>query len=183
MIRLLAAVALTLLTTVHVWAADVRVYIFKGHVGELTSLGLRPLSSQIGNIDKRVKVTLHGWANGHVVNTVAADIRRLPASTRIVLVGYSVGAGAATWIAAGLPHRKIELVVAYDPSWMQTFPAVGPNVARALLYRNRCAPIWGRGVILGPQVETTEVCSLHLAVASNQSLHARTIAAVKRVLQ
>jgi hypothetical protein len=100
-----------------------------------------------------------------------------------VLVGYSVGAGAATWIAAGMPQRRVELVTAYDPSVWQTFPAVGPNVARALLYHNRCAPIWGRGVILGPQVETTEVCSLHLAVASNQSLHARTIAAVRRVLK
>lgn len=158
--------------------AKPRIYVLYGQGGAATSLGMVALADRLKAHGTVIK---HGWDWGHGPATIAADIRRQPATTKIVLVTFSVWAGGSMIMAAGIPNRKIDLVVAYDPTRLQSFPAAPSNIKRVLLYHNRCAAIWGGGVIRGPQVETTTVCSLHLAVDFNESLHAKTIAAVRRI--
>jgi hypothetical protein len=123
---------------------------------------------------------VHEWKNH---KDVLKDITQLPLDTPIVLIGYSAGANATTWISNKMHGRKIDLIVAYDPSELMDLEAAGKNVVRVLLYHNNSIEPWGHGRIRGPQVETTETRNSHLSVGSSKWLHKKTRAAVSRVLE
>lgn len=161
-------------------STKVRAYVLYGQGAAKTSIGMVLLAGQLRKLDPRLSVTQHNWKD---YGTVVADIRRLPAQTPVVVVGYSLGANATTWISNAVPFRAIKLVVAYDPSiWSLVLPA-GPNIERALLYHNNGPDPWGHARIFGLQVETTETLMPHLAVDFSNKLHSKTLDAVRRVLK
>ncbi len=157
-------------------AEAARVYVIMGQGGSLTSGGMRGLAARIAQIPG-MRVSVHKWK---YPNVIVNDIRRLPRNERVVLVGYSLGANATTWISNGV-RRPIELAVAYDPSIFSYILPAPPNVKRFLLYHNNGRSGFGHARIVGPQVETVEISEGHLAVDYDQRLHARTIAAVRAV--
>jgi dienelactone hydrolase len=173
MTRLLAALAIVLALSTEAPAA--RIYVMYGQGGIVTSPGMLDLAGRLRKLGNTV--TTHNWDD---YNRIAADIRKLPASTPVVLVGFSLGAGSTTRVALGV-KRKIALAVAYDPSIWDRFPAAGKNIDRLLLYRNGGPDLWGHARIIGKQVETTEVFSFHLAVQFDERLHRKTIAAIRRL--
>jgi dienelactone hydrolase len=173
MTRLLAALAIVLALSTEAQAA--RVYVMYGQGGIVTSPGMLDLAGRLRKLGNTVST--HNWDD---YNRIAADIRRLPATTPVVLVGFSLGAGSTTRVASGV-KRKIALAVAYDPSIWDRFPAAGKNIQRLLLYRNGGPDLWGHARITGKQVETTEVFSFHLAVQFDERLHRKTIAAIRRL--
>jgi hypothetical protein len=159
---------------------QVRVFVMYGQGSVLTSPGMNVLTNQLKGVDKRLVVTLHNWDDyGDIVRA----IRKLPANVPVIVIGYSLGANATTWVSNYVPNRPIELIVAYDPSILTKVSPAGKNVKRALLYHNNSFDPWGHARIPGPKVETTETYMPHLAVSLSQSLHNRTIDAVKRVLK
>jgi pimeloyl-ACP methyl ester carboxylesterase len=160
-------------------AEAARVYVIYGQGGAITSLGMVALASRLEKIPG-LTVSTHPWEYPGVI---VSDIRALPKDEPVILIGYSLGAGMTTYIAAKVPRRKIALAVAYDPSvWAPPLPA-GPNVQRLLLYKNEGHNIYGRASISGRQVETTRINEGHMMVPFDQALHTRTIAAVRRVLR
>jgi dienelactone hydrolase len=173
MTRLLAALVIVLALSTEATAA--RVYVMYGQGGIVTSPGMLDLAGRLRKLGNTVST--HNWDD---YNRIAADIRRLPATTPVVLVGFSLGAGSTTRVASGV-KRKIALAVAYDPSIWDRFPAAGKNIDRLLLYRNGGPDLWGHARITGKQVETTEVFSFHLAVQFDERLHRKTIAAIRRL--
>jgi pimeloyl-ACP methyl ester carboxylesterase len=155
--------------------AKPRIYVLYGQGGAATSLGMVALADRL---KAHGTVTRHNWND---YSAVAASIRKLPADTPVVLVGFSLGAGVTTWISNALPKRRIALIVAYDPSIWQPIQPARANVARLLLYRNVCPDLWGHATIAGKMVETTNVCTLHLVVPLDERLHRKTIAAIRRL--
>ncbi len=155
-------------------AQAARVYVIMGQGGSLTSGGMRSLATRIAQIPG-MRVTTHKWK---YPNVIVNDIRRLPANERIILVGYSLGANATTWIASGV-RRPIALAVAYDPSIYSYILPAPHNVKRFMLYHNNGRSKLGHARI--PGAETTEINEGHLAVDYDRRLHARTIAAIRAV--
>jgi hypothetical protein len=159
--------------------SSARVYVIFGQGGALTSSGMTQLAARLSEI-RGLTVSSHDWFKGP--NTIVNSIRQLPTDEPVILIGYSLGANATTWISNALPNRKIALAIAYDPSiHSKVLPADG-NVRRMLLYHNNSFSLWGHARIPGPQVETTEINEGHLSVDSDQQLHARTLEAVLEVL-
>jgi hypothetical protein len=101
---------------------------------------------------------------------------------KIVICGYSGGGSRASWIANWLKHKRIDLLVTYDPSPAGQMRVIGENVLKAINYHNQKPGMWwpgvgalGGGVLLGPHVETVEVAQNHMWVQSNETLHVRTL--------
>jgi dienelactone hydrolase len=177
-VRLLAA-AVAIMLCGEVEAKPARVFVFYGQGGIATSPGMLLLANRIKKLDRESVVTTHNW---HDYGRAVAAIRKLPPDVPVVLIGYSLGAGVTTYISNSVPKRRIDLIVAYDPSIWQTQQRAGPNVKRLLLYRNGGFDLWGHARIPGAMVETTQVTMFHLAVQFNKRLHAKTLAAVRKVI-
>jgi len=159
--------------------ASARVYVIYGQGGALTSSGMTQLAARLSEI-RGLTVSSHDWFNGP--NVIVNNIRQLPTDEPVILIGYSLGANATTWISNALPNREIALAVAYDPSIHSKVSPADGNVRRMLLYHNNSFSLWGHALIPGPQVETIEINEGHLSVDSDQQLHARTLEAVLEVL-
>ncbi len=174
MIRV-AAVLLALLFAAPAEAA--RVYVIYGQGGALTSMGMKRLASRLAQLPG-LTVSSHDWKHpGVIVNS----IRRLPKGEPVILIGYSLGANATTWISNAIPRREIALAVAYDPSIYSKILPAGRNVRKLILYHNNGRSVLGHARIPGPQVETFEINQGHLSVDFNRQLHANTIGAIYRV--
>lgn len=158
----------------------VRTYVLYGQGGRFMARGIIDLANDLEKMDPRLQVSVHEWKDS---KDVVKDIKQLPADTPVILIGYSLGANATTWISNDVPSRTIDLIVAYDPSELMKIEPAGRNVKRVLLYHNTSYEPWGHGRIRGPQVETTETKNSHLMVASSKWLHRKTRNAVTRVLE
>ncbi len=168
----IAVVLLALLFAAPAEAA--RVYVIMGQGGSLTSGGMRSLAGRIVQIPG-MRVSVHKWK---YPNVIVHDISRLPAREKVILVGYSLGANATTWISNGV-RRPIDLAVAYDPSVYSYILPAPRNVKRFMLYHNNGRSKLGHARI--PGAETVEINEGHLAVDYDQRLHARTLAAIRAV--
>lgn len=155
-----------------------RAYVLLGQGSVVTSAGMIPLASDVRKLG--VITTIHNW---NAYGDVVASIRKLTTGTPVVIIGYSLGANATTWISNAVGKRKIALIVAYDPSiWSAVRPA-GSNVNRLLLYRNGGPSPWGHARIPGSMVETTETLMPHLAVPFSARLHELTLKAVAKLVR
>ncbi len=158
--------------------ADTRVYVIYGQGGTLTSMGMRSLAARLAKMPG-LTVTTHSWK---YPNVIVNDIRRMPHDEKVILIGYSLGANATTWISNAV-RRSVALVVAYDPSIYSYVQSAGGNVRRLLLYHNNGYSRFGHARIPGKQVETIEINEGHLQVDFDQRLHAITIAAVRKAMR
>ena len=113
----------------------------------------------------------------------ADDIVKTSAGSAVAVVGYSGGGSRATWLA-DLPSKpKVDLMILYDPSPSWQMKPIGDNVKRAITFHNT-APMFGNlggGVLVGHQVETIDIAEEHMLVQVVQTLHARTVAEIKKL--
>lgn len=157
------------------------IYVIYGQGGIFTSGGMSQLASRIKQKWPRAVVTTHNFKTGIV--EIVPDIQKLPKDTSIGLIGYSLGACDVTMIANRVAPRTIDLAVCYDPSIMGVVEQPGANVKRLLLYHNSGNPdVVGHAIFEGPMVERTEISEPHLAVDNDETLHAKTMAAIGRVM-
>src|SRR4249919_3097999 len=130
-IQAIAIALLCLLGKAEAAPANVRAYVLYGQGGDLMSRGMRELAADLEKMDSRLQISVHEWKNH---NEVEKDIAKVSADTPIVLIGYSLGANATTWISNAVAPRAIDLIVAYDPTVLMKVESAGSNVRRLLLY-------------------------------------------------
>ena len=128
-------------------------------------------------------MSTNSWtAQGDVARRIAA----LDPSDKVVLIGYSGGGFAITQVAEeldGKEPRRIDLLIAYDPSPTWSMKTLGKNVAKAICYCNSRPLMLGLGgaQLQGQSVETVPISEQHLAVQFDESLHKRTIAEIEKL--
>ena len=129
------------------------------------------------------EVSTYSWTSS---DEVARRIAALEPGDKAVLIGYSGGGFAITQIAEelnGNPPRRIDLLIAYDPSPTWSMKSLGKNVAKAICYCNSRPLMLGLGgaQLRGQAVETVPISEQHLAVQFDESLHKRTIAEIEKL--
>ncbi len=153
---------------------------FAGADGYMDSSGLLLLARRIAWIPS-TWVETYNWADWV---TAANRIWALPSEdTRVVVIGYSGGGSRATWLANSILHKRIDLLVTYDPSpaWqMQNLP---PNVKKAITYQNERRFFFrlGGGELTGPNVQRFQITEPHLAVQFDERLHQITLQAIEEI--
>lgn len=152
-----------------------------GQGGIVTSYGMYLLAQRIQKQWPSATVTCHSWDNPSVIAAAACAWEHDHAESRIIFIGYSLGANCVTWAAAtaGVP---IDLAVCYDPSILSIVTNPTYNVKRLLLYHNNDIEPEGHAVFTGHMVETTQISMFHLAICYSAMLHQKTMDAIKLVL-
>lgn len=180
-----AVVAITLVTCPVVRAAKdgAHVYLLRGIFN--VSVGLDDLAAKLEKLGIPASVYGHGEAD-EVVATATRDYRSGGLST-IVLIGHSLGAGAAMTVAheldgAGVP---VSLLISLDPVFPNT---VAANVRRAVNYY-----VPGTGVEVGREagfrgdLKNIDVGNEpdmgHMAVQAAESMHKRMIDMVRAAVR
>ncbi len=148
-----------------------------GPDGYADSRGMIDLAARLRQF---ARVETYPWSDEMIA---AQHIRALPADQVVIVIGYSGGGSRATWLAGQIYPRKINLLVAYDPSpWWQMTP-LRDNVEKAICYHNQAPLMFGLGgaYLSGhpEHIENVEIAEQHLAVDYDESLHQKTIEAVK----
>ena len=162
-----------------------RVFIFYGQGGWIVSGGMYNLGLRLRGLG--YSVSFHG---AQEYAKVANAIDNTPDDIPCAGLGFSLGGNALAWMAQRVLRktRKINLLVAYDPT--KNGPPLSEfelddHVLRAISYKQVgwffTSFAFGRGVLVGPQVEVVETRNEHLLVQYDESLHRRTIAALDRM--
>ena len=155
-----------------------------GWDGYVTSAGMLGLASQIRAAGFPVTTwTWNNWEDAY--KQVCIDGYK----GKVAVIGYSGGGSRATWLANGVDEPRIDLMVGYDPSPRWQMRQIGGNVKKAICYYNTNPMMpspygmlgggWFSGI---DDITTVYISEQHLLVQADQSLHAKTIAAVKKCL-
>jgi pimeloyl-ACP methyl ester carboxylesterase len=166
-----------------------------GADGTVTSAGMFHLASMLRALPDTT-VTTYNWNNWpDAYRAILAN----QGKAKIVVIGYSGGGSRATWLA-NMPSRpQIDLMVHYDPSPRWQMKPIGTNVKKALCYHNTQPLMWVPGigslgggelvasaaatdVLATPAIETVDIAEQHFLVQVDQSLHQRTVDAVRSLL-
>jgi len=160
-----------------------RVYCIYGQGGIILSGGFYLFSERLKNDFEGYDVKRFAPGDWQFI---VDDIEIRPRDEKIALIGYSLGANTTAWIAREIT-RTIDLIVAYDPTIngppLASYP-LGPHVKRAISYRQTgwlvTSLFFGRGVLVGPQVEVVNIVQDHVYVQFSQRLHRKTIKALEQ---
>jgi hypothetical protein len=162
----------------------VQVYLLLGGLfgsdGYFTSAGMFQLARMLGGLPDTT-VTTYTW------NRWPEAYRAILAQegkAKIVVIGYSGGGSRATWLANAPSRPRIDLMVSYDPSPTWQMEPIGTNVKEALCYHNTEPGMGGLGGGRligrnGVSIDTVNVAEQHMLVQVDQSLHRRTVEAVR----
>lgn len=119
--------------------------------GPLPAIGLAELVAELKFLpDVEVRTYLHQeWPS------LVEDIDRLPAGTRTVVVGYSLGANSSVFVAN--KSKYIDVIIALQPSMLSWNPSVTGRVGRMIeIYNpNPWMTFGGMGSkkLIGPNIE------------------------------
>lgn len=109
------------------------VHLLRGQGGVYTSAGVDAMGKKIQAMAPSASVKTWNW--GDWQNTLR-DLRFHKGDAVRVVIGYSLGANAATWIEAAGPELQIDLLVALDPTVWSTMQPIHKNVKKVLLFKN-----------------------------------------------
>jgi len=168
-----------------------------GTDGTVTSAGMFHLANMLRELPDTT-VTTYNW------NSWPDAYRAIltnQGKAKIVVIGYSGGGSRATWLANMPSKPQIDLMVYYDPSPRWQMKPISANVKRALCYHNTNPMMWVPGigtlgggelvasaaakagdVLAGPAIETIDIAEQHFLVQVDQSLHQRTVDAVRSLV-
>lgn len=176
----------------------VQVYLLLGGLigpdGTVTSAGMFQLAKMLRELPD-TEVNTYTWNRWTEAYKAILDNE---GKAKIVVIGYSGGGSRATWLA-NMPSRpQIDLMIHYDPSPRWQMMSISTNVKKALCYHNTKPMMWVPGIgdlgggqlvgktldvggepIRGPSIETVDIAEQHLLVQLDQSLHERTVEAVR----
>jgi len=179
----------------------VKVFLLLGGLvgtdGTVTSAGMFHLANMLRELPDTT-VTTYNWNNWpDAYRAILANQGR----AKIVVIGYSGGGSRATWLANMPSKPQIDLMVYYDPSPRWQMKPISANVKRALCYHNTNPMMWVPGigtlgggelvaraaptagdVLAGPTIETVDIAEQHFLVQVDQSLHQRTVDAVRSLV-
>ena len=177
----------------------VQVYLLLGGLvgtdGIVTSAGMFHLANMLRELPDTT-VTTYNWNNWpDAYRAILAN----QGKAKIVVIGYSGGGSRATWLANMPSKPQIDLMVHYDPSPRWQMKPIGTNVKKALCYHNTSPLMWvpsigslgggelvasaaAKEVLATPAIETVDIAEQHFLVQVDQSLHQRTVDAVRSLL-
>jgi pimeloyl-ACP methyl ester carboxylesterase len=157
-----------------------QVYLLRG-LANVFSLGMDQLAGKLQHDGIAARTLNHAyWPS--IAADIAADYRGKRLLGPIAIVGHSIGATAATLLAARLAEQKIPvaLLVAYDPSFEVT---VSRNVRRAVGFHTRSFPGLKPGDGFRGSLKNIQVSSAggvnHITIDKSRVVHDRTIAEIK----
>lgn len=156
-----------------------KVCVIYGQGGVVTSFGMYLLSQRIQGLYPQASVTTYSWDNPAAI---ATDISQWRASATgpVIVIGYSLGANCVTWIPT-YTRTPIALAVCYDPSVLSIVTNPSATIERLLLYHNSDWEPEGHAILVGPQVETTQISMPHLSICYSETLHQLTLAAIAQL--
>jgi pimeloyl-ACP methyl ester carboxylesterase len=179
--------------------STVQVYLLLGGLvgadGTVTSAGMFHLANMLRELPDTT-VTTYNWNNWpDAYRAILAN----QGKAKIVVIGYSGGGSRATWLANMPSKPQIDLMVHYDPSPRWQMKPIGTNVKKALCYHNTQPLMWvpgigslgggelvssaaARDVLATPAIETVDIAEQHFLVQVDQSLHQRTVDAVRSLV-
>jgi pimeloyl-ACP methyl ester carboxylesterase len=152
-----------------------------GWDGYVTSAGMLGLAKQL---QPYATVSTYTWGDWErALQNVCLDYQH-----RVVVIGYSGGGSRATWLALDTKEPRIDLMVLYDPSPKWQMRPIRTNVGHAICYYNTNPRMpspygmLGGGQLTGSaHIETITISEQHLLVQADQTLHEKTVAAVKKL--
>lgn len=118
---------------------------------------------------------------------IARDIRAQPDETRIAIYGHSMGANLAP-AAAARAKRRVDLVVAFDPTVWYPVAEIGANVARAISFHGTSfVSLVGHGELKAGagfkgRIEKFKTADRHEVIDDNEKLHAIVLDAVRALV-
>lgn len=150
------------------------------------SAGLDVLAGKIRALDPNVEVLpTFGFSEW---KKIAKDILAQPNETRVVIFGHSMGANQTTAAAAALNGRRVDLIVAFDPTFWYPSADLGANVQRAIWFHgtNFLSPV-GHGKLragsgFSGKFEKIDVDDRHETIDDNMKLHSIVIDAVRSLI-
>jgi pimeloyl-ACP methyl ester carboxylesterase len=181
-------------------AAGVQVYLLLGGLvgtdGTVTSAGMFHLATMLRSLPDTT-VTTYNWSSWpDAYKAILAN----QGKAKIVVIGYSGGGSRATWLANMPTKPQIDLMVSYDPSPRWQMKPIGTNVKKALCYHNTQPMMWMPGIgslgggelvarapgkgdaVAGANIENLDIAEQHFLVQVDQSLHQRTLEAVRALV-
>ena len=156
-----------------------KVCVIYGQGGVFTSFGMYLLSQRIAGLYPAAVVSTYSWSDPALIATDISEWRA-HGTGHLVVIGYSLGANCVTWVPT-YTKTPIDLAVCYDPSVLSIVTNPGPTIKRLLLYHNTDWEPEGHAILIGPQVERTEISMPHLSVCYSEMLHLKTLAAIDRL--
>jgi pimeloyl-ACP methyl ester carboxylesterase len=180
---------------------SVQVFLLLGGLvgtdGTVTSAGMFRLANMLRELPDTT-VTTYNWNSWpDAYKAILAN----QGKAKIVVIGYSGGGSRATWLANMPSKPQIDLMVHYDPSPRWQMKPISANVKKALCYHNTNPMMWVPGigtlgggeliasaagkvgdVIAAPSIETVDIAEQHFLVQVDQSLHQRTVDAVRSLV-
>ncbi len=170
-----------------------QVYLLLGGLvgtdGTVTSAGMFHLADMLRTLPDTT-VTTYNWSSWpDAYRAILAN----QGKAKIVVIGYSGGGSRATWLANMPTKPQIDLMVSYDPSPRWQMKPIGANVKKALCYHNTQPMMYmpGIGSLGGGElvarapgkgdaaIENLDIAEQHFLVQVDQSLHQRTLEAVR----
>jgi hypothetical protein len=151
-----AAVLLALLTFAH---ADSLVVLLEGLGGRVTSSGIVSLQEELSAIPNTIvalPLAQHSWRDAVKL------IKQQKPETKIVVIGYSLGANNSTYVAQNVKHVD-ELIAIQASVWGRATP-VGENVDKAIEIYN---PKFWRTAGLGAK----RLVGIHFSYVANSDSH------------
>jgi hypothetical protein len=162
----------------------VQVYLLLGGLfgsdGYFTSAGMFQLARMLRGL-RDTTVTTYTWNRWP---EAYREILAHEGKAKIVVIGYSGGGSRSTWLANAPSRPRIDLMISYDPSPKWQMEPIGTNVKEALCYHNTEPGMGGLGGGRlvgrnGVSIDTVNVAEQHMLVQVDQSLHRRTVEAVR----
>lgn len=157
------------------------IFVVMGQGGQLWSRGIMSLHARLAAHYPDLDVELWRWLDHREIVSRITEDRE---TKRNVLIGYSLGANAITWVAADLNAlgAKVDLLVGYDPTVHSILSPIGSNVKKAVCYvQTNPLQIFGKARWTG-NVEIVETRNLHILVQSDENLHRRTFQEINNAL-
>jgi hypothetical protein len=155
----LAGSAAALMALPHFAYAESLVVLLEGLGGRTTSHGIVSLQEELSVIpDTRVPLPLaqHSWRDA------VKRIQQQKPGTKIVVIGYSLGANNSTYVAKNVKH--VDELIAIQASVWGRATAVGENVEKAIEIYN---PKFWRTAGLGAK----RLVGLHFSYVTNSDSH------------
>lgn len=168
--------------------SKVKVYVMYGLGDRAFSAGME--DSLAVNLRKLRNVECPPTVSWTEWRSIVEDIAKQPLDTKIAIIGHSMGGNACTWIQ-NAARRSIDLLVAYDPTVWSSMLPLEPRVKNAILYHdNNFNPLTNSvghanlTTVSGwhGKLSVYQTEDAHVLVDDDMTLHARTINAVKSLV-
>lgn len=163
-----------------------KVYVLYGLGGRTWSSGMESLEVKFRKAGFDTGKKVWQWGDW---KAIVEDIKKIGPNVPVIIAGHSMGANAASWIAASLPNRNIKYIFGYDPTIWSPVTAFNSNVENAYCFHgiNWLNPV-GHALYSKldnnkkTTIKTISTSIIHSLIDDNTKFHDLVVSETKRVL-